>query len=339
MEPEESAPALAEPVEDATSEAPESKIPDGGSDEGREPISMAEAFARAKAARESQQSSESAPDSEADGSGDSESAKPAQETPQQRLFTEQAAIQRALDLRRQGRESELSPEARGLLRKFEEEIMPAAEQRVRTRDKEETEFKNLFLHLDSLRLTDREAFDAEVDSINPDTGRRDKLAFYYAYKDAHPEISADNPNAEPPRKSEAQIYSDVAATYGKGFEGLIDAIGRDGGVDSETMQRLKAEYRFGAHPDSENLATFGAKLITALVEAGSKSHIEREVAKVREAERKAYQLELQRVKGQQITTPRNLPGGVRDPRKPVESHGPITMAEAVRQAKESLANA
>lgn len=332
---------LGEPVNGpVASEASESENPtpnEGSHEQETGPLSMAEAFAQAKAARDSQpqeqldsQESESAP-------GESPAAERKPED-RQRTFTEQAALQRAIDLRRQGRENELSPEARGLLRKFEEDLEPVIAGKLKAREAEEAEFKKLFLHLDSLRLTDREAFDKEMDEIDPRSGTRAKLQFFYAYKDAHPEISAENPNPEPRQKSVQEIYGEVASTYGKGFEQLVDAIGRDGGIDAETMQQLKAEYRFGSHPDSGNLATFGAKLITALAEAAAKPIVEKEVAKVREAERKAYDLQVQTLKNKGVETPRQLSGGTPDPRrKNAPGPGPISMADAVRAAKEQLA--
>lgn len=297
-----------------------------------QPLSMAESFARAKAARESATATPASEES-GDGKGASDDAPAAQPegTERTRMYDERGALQRILQLKQQGRLSELTPEARGLLTRFEQEVSRSAIAEAEAKARQEAEMKDVYLTNLALKETDPAAYVQLLDE------QPDVALFMKRYAEVHPEITLDDPDARP-RKSEAQIAAEIGEVYGRGFETLMDAIAEDGGLDQDAYKKLKAEFEFGKHPDSRNLATFGAKLVTAVAEVMAKGMAEKEIAKVKEAERKAYDLQLQKVRGEAANPPRQLgDSGVRQPDTRVGS-GPMKMADAVRVAKEMVAS-
>ncbi len=315
-----------------------------GEDDG--PISMAEALAQARAAEASEPADESVESGTPPESAPSEGDAPAAETPaptgtRAKLYTEQAALQRALDLRAQGREAELDPAARGLLRKFEQQVVT----RHKAEEAEEAEFREMWLAMEATRLEDPAAFQALMDEVHPEAGRRAKQAFYYSYRDAHPDISLENPNpgTGAKQRSEHEITAELVTTYGQGFEQTLDAIAEDAGLNPEAFKALKAEYQFGKHPDSGNLATFMAKVVTSVAEAMAAPIVEKEKAKIQKAEKAAFDLQLQRYKTLAQQTPRSMPAGVMDNRRrgTVQSDPsrPFSMKDALAAARESLVEA
>lgn len=304
------------------------------------PISMAEALAQAQAAAESPDASqppEPAPDAVSDeGAGEGDSAAAETKTPEtrrERLFSEKAALQRAVDLVAQGREAELSPEARGILRKYEKQII----ERHKADQADEEEFKDLWLTLEAARVEDPAEW-ARLTVEHPKA--QENYRFYHAYKAAHPDISLDTPNPSARQRSESDIVAEVATAYGQGFEQTLDAIAEEAEIDPARYAALKAEFSFGKHPDSGNLATFMAKMVSATAEAMVKPLLEKEAAKIKAAERKAYDLQLQTYKQQAQQTPRSLPAGVMDPRKAktqTDPSRPFSLRDALAEAKEILA--
>lgn len=299
---------------------------------------MAEAFARAKATLESDTSpSASQPESGEGASASGEepetqpAAAPEKASPETRRYDERGALQRILQLKREGRLSELSPEARGVLTRFEQEVARAALAEAQQKADREAQMRDVYLTNLTLAEQDPAAY-AKLLTEQPEAA-----LFMKSYAQAHPEITLDNPEARP-RRSEVEIATEIANEYGRGFEGLVDAIATDGGLTAETLSALKAEFTFGKHPDSANLATFGAKLVTAVAEVMAKELAQKEIQKVKEAERKAYDLQLQKIRGEQANPPRQLSGsGIPDPRQRLAQSGPISMADALREARERLA--
>lgn len=334
MEPEGGTPteSQAEPVSGAedTQLAGESQdVPEQGSPETEKPFTMAEAFAAAKADASESPTGSAAPDtgsgvSDAQASDANPDARP--KGSDRKLYDERGALQRILQLRKDGKVGELPPEAQGVLRRLEEEIRRSALAEHERQQKEEAEFKDFYLTNLALREHDPAAY-AKVISAQPELA-----LFMKAYETEHPEVTLDDPDARP-RKTEGQMVKEIAQEYGAGFEAMIDAIAADGGLDPETIGKLKAEFKFGQHPDSMQLGTFGAKLITAVAEVMAKDLAAKEVERVKAEERKAYDLQLQRVRGMGAQPPRQLPGGVRDPRSNSEKSGPVSMREAFEAGK------
>lgn len=247
-----------------------------------------------------------------------------------RLLDERGALQRILTLRRQGRVGELDAAAQGLLRSLEDELRGSAVTEHQRKEQQEAEFKDLYLTNLALKEEDPAAYVKFMDE------KPELAIFMDSYRKAHPEVTLDDPNARP-RKSEDQIRTEIADVYGRGFEGFIDAVAADGGLDDAAFKALKAEFQFGKHPDSANLTTFGAKLITALVDKAAEEKAKKLVEKVKRDERGAYDLQLQKVRGEQATPPRAIGGSARPPAKASDKPGPISMADALAEAKERLA--
>lgn len=248
-----------------------------------------------------------------------------------RAFDERGALQRILTLKQQGRLGELPPEARGVLKRLEDDIRTQAISIHREEEQREAEFKDLFLTNLALKETDPAAYVRLMDD------RPELSIFMDSYKKAHPEVTLDDPDARP-RKSEEQLRSEIANTYAQGFEGFIDAVAEDGGLDPEAYKKLKSEFQFGKHPDSGNLTTFGAKLITSLAESMAEELAKKQVEKVKADEKKAYDLQLQKIRGEAAQTPRQLSGGVSKPGSAGRTSGPISMADALAEAKELIAS-
>lgn len=305
-----------------------------GSPEADRPFSMAEAFAAAKAAAGESPADNAAPD-EGSGAGDAQASDAAPNArtkgSDRKLYDERGALQRILQLRKEGKVGELPPEAQGALRRLEDEIRQRAIAEHEARQKEEAEFRDLYLTNLALREHDPAAY-AKVVSDQPELA-----LFMKAYEREHPEVTLDDPDARP-RKTESQLAQEIAQAYGTGFEAMVDAIAEDGGLDAETIGKLKAEFKFGKHPDSMQLGTFGAKLITAVAEAMAKDLAAKEVERVRAEERKAYDLQLQRLRGLGAQPPRQLPGGVSNPQSNGSKSGPVTMREALEEAKLIIAS-
>lgn len=332
MEPDGSTlPDQAEPVagaEDTQQVEGAQGAPEQGSPEAETPFSMADALAAVKAAAGESPAGEAAPDEGSGASGEkaSEAAPDAQKKGSGKLYDERGALQRILQLRREGKVGELPPEAQGLLRTLESELRRTAVTEHQARQQEEAEFKDLYLSNLALREQDPAAY-AKVVSERPELA-----IFMKAYADEHPEVTLDDPDARP-RKTEGQMVKEIAQQYGTGFEAMIDAIAADGGLDSEAIGKLKAEFRFGEHPDSMQLGTFGAKVITAVANVMAKSLAEKEIERVKVEERKAYDLQLQRVRGMGAQPPRQLPGGVSNPKSNEAKAGPVSMREAFEEGK------
>ena len=301
---------------------------------------MAEALTQARAAADSQGAEPPGDTGEPPASseppaetGETAAAETTPSGKRERLFTEKAALQRALDLQAQGRAAELDPAARGLLRKYEQETI----ERYKADQADEEEFKDLWLTLEAARVEDPAEW-ARLTVEHPKA--REHYNFYHAYKAAHPDISLDTPNPSAKQRSESDIVAEVATAYGQGFEQTLDAIAEEAEIDPARYAALKAEFSFGKHPDSANLATFMAKMVSATAEAMVKPLLEKEAAKIKAAERKAYDLQLQTYKQQAQQTPRSLPAGVMDPRKArtqTDPSRPFSLRDALAEAKEVLA--
>lgn len=313
--------------EPAAEAAPAERPPDGAP--GEQPLSMAEAFAAAKAMVEESPAAEAVPASGTGSSDDAEpSAEPSEEGPGSRKrYDERGALQKILQLRRDGRLHELPPEAQGLVRKLEQELKQSAIREYEQQRQEEEQFRDFYLTHLAIRENDPAQYARLV-------SQRPELAiFMKSYEDAHPDVTLENPEGGL-GPSEERLRGELARQYGQGFELMIDAIAEDGGLPADAVAALKREFKFGEHPDSMNLAVFGAKVITALAEARAKELAAKEVEKVKAAERKAYELQLQRLRGMSapsVAVMAGLPGSGKDVKA-----GPLTMAEAFEAAKELL---
>ena len=295
------------PVIDAP--APEATAPVAETAAPAEPRSteerMAEAFAAAETA--AKQDPPKAPESKTPAPKEPEQpAGTSQEPPQtnRNRTPEEGALDRALSLRRQGRESELSPRAQRALADYDGEIRGKAIEEYRTTQATEARMRQVFLTLESERMTDPVAFSQKV-LENPDIG-----VFHRSYRQEHPDVSLENPSA-PRQRTEQEIARELTEAYGKGFESTFDRIADDAGLSDEAIASLKAEFKFGAHPDSAKLGTYLGKLVTEAVKTATKESRAR-VTEV-ETENTALKQEVTALKTRGLQTPSHIPGSLSAP--------------------------
>lgn len=293
---------------------------------------MIAAFAEAKAAQSEPPTTPEAPAAKApDAPPAKASEQPPASTPEPngRTFTQKAAIQSALDLIKQGRETEVAPDALGLVKRYAQDERAAAIAEYKAEQETESNAKTLYLQLEAERIADGDAFAQKI-------VRTPEVAlFHNSYRQAHPEVTLETPNARKVR-SEQDIANELTAHYGKGFEAAIDAIAPEVGISEAALTALKAEFAFGKHPDSNALAVFLAKMLTQVASVAGKEA--KAKADGLETENKAYLAELQALRIAAKTTPASMssaltPGG---PRRSTATSTHGAWAEAYAEAAEQL---
>jgi len=281
--------------------------------------SMSEAFAQAKAELASDESTpakgEDAPASlNPPETGDSEATPqtPAEPEPR-RSPTAQGELDRIQTLIAQGREHELDPAARGVLRKLEEGVL--------AKQQKEDGFRKLYLDYETERFEDAEAFS---DKMLADPGI---AQFMQAYRRQHPGISLDNTTAQPRQPDPAEVRAQVDSEYVTAVTQVAEKLTRDHGVDEGTIARLQAES--------------GGKVGDLLVrsfEAAVQAQVTKLTPEIARKEREAAELEAQaKYANKTIIVPRQINGLPVDPKAAKDSSEPFSMRDAFNQAKQEIA--
>lgn len=198
--------------------------------------------------------------------------------------TTKGTLDRINSLVEQGRENELTPHERGVLRRLRE--------RVEQQHQQETRFRDLYLQFERMKTEDPEGWTKFLD----DHQQPDKvLAFMRAYKRDHPEVSLDNPDARPQPSAE-QIRAQVEEEQTEALDGLVDQLAKAAGVEEELPTlRKEADGRHGA-------------LISAITKTAIEKGVEKMRESVRREEREAAEREMQAKFAPRMETHRVLPG-------------------------------
>lgn len=301
--------------------APEPTAPETDtSPEEEQGLSVEEAFeralARAKDSEDEEETAEgdgepaSAVEPNAAGEAPEDAAKPADS---------QAVLDRVYQLWKQGREEELSPQERGILRRMELD----ATTRIQTQQAQEESFRDLYLGLLAQKDEDPEAF---AHFLQSDPKGEESLRFMKAYAAAHPDVTLDSPQA--PVVKRADVYRDAVA---QAFDTVDTALATVAGKYGLTDADLESAY--------EKSGNDFASYLDAIVAAAAKAEVERERPKIAKAEREAHAAELQVVRAKKtIITPRPLNGApASKPVAPVD-HGDFdsVFARAAAEAKRAI---
>ncbi len=238
--------------------------------------------------------------------------------------TSQQVIDRIYSLVAQGREEELSPAERGVLNKIRQDAERRGREAAIKEQGEEQTFRDMFLALDAQAKEDPANF-VKMLQEEPDGAR--KLSFYQAYKEAHPGVSVDNPDAPvgPNRAAvERETYQKVFDRFGQ----EVDRVAAKAGVTADALATL---FENAKDPWS---------YLEGAVDAAIASAVERERPKIAAEERRAAELEAQAKYGtQRIITPRTVNGSAVAPREGLDrspSEG-IKIEDAFREATRRLA--
>lgn len=299
------------------------------------PLSMADAFAQAKASTPATETAPESASKDPDG-GETAPAGDAGKPPEGRKNQkneDHSVLRKIATLREQNRIGELDPVAQGELRRLEESISTAAITRHEQTQKEEADFKTAYLDLLAMAKENPAGYRELVRS------QPDWLSFEVAYAKAHPEISLESPDAKPAQADPVKVRNEIAATYGRGFEDTIDAIAADGGLSDADLAALKGEFAFGTHPDSKNLSVFLGKMVTALAEKQADTIVAKRLPEVKRAERTAAETAAAVKLGREARPPIHLVDRSKGPGSSSDSSGPISMGEAFRLAKETVSAA
>lgn len=278
---------------------------------------MESALAEARAELASDESS-TAKGEDANASPKPPEAGDSEATPQQpaepvseRKVTSQGELDRIQTLIAQGREAELDPAARGVLRKLEERVLAGQEK--------EAGFRKLYLDFEAERLDDVDAF---TDKVLADPGI---AQFMQDYKRKHPDISLENPNAQPKQPNPQEVRAQVDAEYADAVTQVAAELSTKAGLDAGQIAKIQAE-------SGGKVGELLIRSFDAAVAAG----VEKMRPEIARKEREAAELEAQaKYANKTIITPRSI-GGVpvqgekRDPSKPFD------MGDAIREARAEL---
>ncbi len=258
-------------------------------------------------------------------------------SPEAPSSAEQAAIQRLRDLMEQGRLNELDPRVKGLA---DDVITKAGQARLDAylrEAAEEDQYRGWFLELEEMRVNDHEAWAEMTATVDPKG--QEAFRFYQMYRSAHPEITLENPGGPliSQKALDARVATEankvahnLASLYGQGFEKTVDAIAADVHLPKDVSDSLKAEFKFGGHPDSGDLSTFVAKLITT----AGKHVAEAERVAIRTAEREAARLEAQTEFNLDSAPPRSMPAVSKAPGS--QSNANQTLADVFLANKQKM---
>lgn len=290
------------------------------SPEEEQGLSVEDAFERALArAKDSEEKEET-------GEGDGQPAAPVDSAAEEataeaaaKPADSQAVLDRVYQLWKQGREEELSPQERGILRRMELD----ATTRIQAQQAQEESFRELYLGLLAQKDEDPEAF---AHFLQSDPKGEESLRFMKAYAAAHPDVTLDSPQA--PVVKRADVYRDAVA---QAFDTVDTALATVAGKYGLTDADLESAY--------EKSGNDFASYLDAIVAAAAKAEVERERPKIAKAEREAHAAELQVVRAKKtIITPRPLNGApASKPVAPVD-HGDFdsVFARAAAEAKRAI---
>lgn len=246
--------------------------------------SIYDAAAEAQAQIEAE--SDDAPDSETSGKRSgldklaTEPEAPApQENDQPKGRSTQSTLDRIRTLVDQGRESELTREEQGILKRLESRGREKAERERAEREameQEEAGFREIYLDLLALEQDDPAEF---AKAIREEPSR---AAFMRDYAKAHPEITLDNPDASPPQKSFEQMRAEAQDEVRGKLLDLGKYLGEEYGLSDEDVRRIAGS--------AKGEGTYLAGIIDAAVEKRATALADKKVkdaVKAREMELKA----------------------------------------------------
>lgn len=298
--------------------APETDIDSPEEEQG---LSVEDAFERALAsARDSEEEDEAGvEDGEPAAPAEADAAEEAPAEDAAKPADSQAVLDRVYQLWKLGREEELSPQERGILRRMELD----ATTRIQTQQAQEESFRELYLGLLAQKDEDPEAF---AHFLQSDPKGEESLRFMKAYAAAHPDVTLDSPQA--PVVKRADVYRDAVA---QAFDTVDTALSTVAGKYGLSDADLESAY--------EKSGNDFASYLDAIVSAAAKAEVERERPKIAKAEREAHAAELQAVRAKKtIITPRPLNGSpASKPVAPVD-HGDFdsVFARAASEAKRAI---
>ena len=293
--------------------------------EAKAAVTVEQAWAQAR-----EQSQESVKDGEPEGQkpageseedaakGEAESADDAGKPEK----TSQQVIDRIYSLVAQGREGELSPAERGVLNKIRQDAERKGREAAIQEQSEEQTFREMFLALDAQAKEDPQNF---VKMLLEEADGARKLSFYRAYKDSHPGVSVDNPDAPvgPNREAvERETYQKVFDRFGQ----EVDRVAAKAGVTAEALATL--------FEDAKDPWSYLEGAVAAAITAA----VERERPKIAAEERRAAELEAQAKWGAKtIIAPRTVTGSAVAPKEGLDRSKPIDIADAFHEAERRLA--
>lgn len=184
----------------------------------------------------------------------------------QRLFSEQAAIDRALSLHRQGRTHELPPEVQGQIRKWEGEVL----ERAAADKAEDDAFLEVFVSNLALRESDPDEYLKLLD--DPELGDDTRL-FMREFAKAHPEVTLDNPQYTPRAKTPDELRVEFGNEIAERLNTSLRALAEEKGITNFDDIREKSRGN--------------ATLLTAVIDAGIEVGVAKKLDGIRKAERDA----------------------------------------------------
>ena len=289
-----------------------------GEDDGS--FSIAEALAEARAEQQAQTDDTPPGDSTTEppekGDAETDEATDTGETettaPVAKKDPAQGELQRILQLVEEGRQAELTPTARGVLRRLQENVKAEAAR--------ENEYRETYLRFERMKVEDPEAFGDEVvkDPAVPQ--------FMRAYKSAHPDVSLDSPEGST-TVDPVKIRRELDAQYSEAMTETVAMIASNAGLDETQIDRIRQD-------SGGKLGVLMAKAFEESVKAA----VAKELPKVKAAERLAAQQEAQAAYANKtIITPRvvngtpgDTKGAGRDPNQPYTWH------DALAESKKEL---
>lgn len=291
--PEEGTPAPETPVaEPAEAEAIE-ETP--GSNETEHPLSIADAFAAAKAEIEGTAPLESAGEKPAASDEPAGTETPAPESNDQKVEGQTSldikSLREALE---KGDEANLPVEAR--------QVTKLMRERFQQEQTQEKAFRDLYVELEREKVEDPDAWAARLDG---DKGE-ETLRFVKAYRTAHPDVTLENPEGSAP--DPARLRAEIDAEYVTAVTDMAELLARENGVSNFAELRAGAGGKVGALLQT----TFNAA-----VEAAAKKALPALIAQ----ERIAITQELTAKFAQsRVTSPRVINGQPVDgsPSKPID---------------------
>jgi hypothetical protein len=277
---------------------------------------MYEAFQEAVAEQAGEESKDAASEDakaspETPPAPDSEAAPQTPADPEPRKVTSQGELDRIQTLIDQGREAELEPAARGVLRKLEARVL-AGQQR-------EEGFRKLYLDYEGERVEDPDAF---ADKVLDDPG---VAQFMKAYKSAHPDISLENPTAGPKAPDPAEVRARVIADYDDAVTRVAAELTTRAGLDEVAFAKIQTETGGNV-----------GELLVRSWEAAIEAKVEQMKPEITRKEREAAELEAQaRYANKTIITPRAI-GGVPVTGEKSDPSKPFSMGDALRESRAEL---
>lgn len=262
-------------------------------------------------------------DSVQSGPATGDAPEPSTDTPKGRLYSEQAALDRALSLHRAGRTHELPPEVQGQIRKWESDTIT----RHLAEQKEESEFRQMYLDYLATAEEDPAKFAAMVRDQTPIgegmTQGRAIVEFMDSYQRAHPDISLENPNPGPKAKSEAEIRGEYDQMQRESLNHVLAAYCEDNGVTNFDSLRESASGQ--------------GNILVAVTDAVANAKVKRLTDTIRKQEREAARKEVQAEYGALIPSLSVSSSGVSA--SAPRGRDPQSVAEAMRMFEEEMREA